>query len=75
MKHRIRALALAGMALIAAPLAVTNPGGAAGDPSASSSWGLSAQSLDGTGTVAAGLLMRPLDGVTPVVMIAAHPDD
>ena len=75
MKHRIRALALAGMALIAAPLAVTNPGGAAGDPSASSSWGLSAQSLDGTGTVAAGLLMRRLDGVKRVLMIAAHPDD
>ena len=37
--------------------------------------GASAQSLDGTGTVSTGLLLRRLDGVKRVLMIAAHPDD
>ncbi len=34
-----------------------------------------AQSLEGTGTVPTGLLLRQLDGVKRVLMIAAHPDD
>ena len=34
-----------------------------------------AQRLDGTGTVATGLLLRQMDGVKRVLMIAAHPDD
>ena len=34
-----------------------------------------AQRLEGTGTVAAGLLLRQMDGVKRVLMIAAHPDD
>jgi len=33
------------------------------------------QSMDGTGTVATGLLLRQMDGVKRVLMIAAHPDD
>lgn len=36
---------------------------------------LEAQRLDGTGTVASGLLLRQMDGVKRVLMIAAHPDD
>ena len=36
---------------------------------------LRAQRLDGTGTVASGLLLRQMDGVKRVLMIAAHPDD
>jgi LmbE family N-acetylglucosaminyl deacetylase len=36
---------------------------------------VAAQSLDGTGTVATGLLLRRLDGVKRVLMIGAHPDD
>ncbi len=35
----------------------------------------SAQSMDGTGAVATGLLLRQLDGVKRVLMIGAHPDD
>lgn len=41
-----------------------------GDPTAAS-----AQSLEGTGAVPTGLLLRQLDGVKRVLMIAAHPDD
>ncbi len=33
------------------------------------------QSLDGTGVVATGLLLRRMDGVKRVLMIGAHPDD
>src|SRR5690606_18011803 len=36
---------------------------------------LRAQSLDGAGTISTGLLLRQLDGVKRVLMIAAHPDD
>lgn len=36
---------------------------------------LSAQSLQGTGLVATGLLLRQMDGVKRVLMIGAHPDD
>lgn len=36
---------------------------------------LASQSLEGNGAVAAGLLLRQLDGVKRVLMIAAHPDD
>ena len=36
---------------------------------------LSAQSLEGTGAVATGLLLRQLDGVKRVLLVAAHPDD
>lgn len=36
---------------------------------------LSAQLLEGTGTVATGLLLRQMDGVKRVLMIGAHPDD
>ncbi|MEM7414066.1 MAG: PIG-L family deacetylase [Gemmatimonadota bacterium] len=36
---------------------------------------VSGQRLDGTGTVATGLLLRQMDGVKRVLMIAAHPDD
>ena len=35
----------------------------------------SSQALEGTGTVPTGLLLRQLDGVKRVLMIAAHPDD
>jgi LmbE family N-acetylglucosaminyl deacetylase len=34
-----------------------------------------AQRLEGTGVVATGLLLRQMDGVKRVLMIAAHPDD
>lgn len=34
-----------------------------------------AQSMDGTGAVATGLLLRRMDGVKRVLMIGAHPDD
>lgn len=34
-----------------------------------------AQRLEGTGTVATGLLLRQMEGVKRVLMIAAHPDD
>jgi LmbE family N-acetylglucosaminyl deacetylase len=34
-----------------------------------------AQALEGTGAVATGLLLRQMDGVKRVLMIAAHPDD
>lgn len=34
-----------------------------------------AQSLEGTGAVAVGLLLRQMDGVKRVLMIGAHPDD
>ena len=34
-----------------------------------------AQSLDGTGVVATGLLLRQMEGVKRVLMIGAHPDD
>ena len=34
-----------------------------------------AQSLEGTGAVATGLLLRQMDGVKRVLMIGAHPDD
>ncbi len=37
--------------------------------------GLAAQSMEGTGAVPAGLLLRQLDGVKRVLMIGAHPDD
>jgi len=33
------------------------------------------QSMDGTGAVATGLLLRQMDGVKRVLMIGAHPDD
>jgi len=33
------------------------------------------QSLDGTGVVPTGLLLRQMDGVKRVLMIGAHPDD
>jgi LmbE family N-acetylglucosaminyl deacetylase len=33
------------------------------------------QSMEGTGTVATGLLLRQMDGVKRVLMIGAHPDD
>jgi len=36
---------------------------------------LAAQSLEGTGAVAVGLLLRQMDGVKRVLMIGAHPDD
>lgn len=36
---------------------------------------LRAQSLEGTGVVATGLLLRQMDGVKRVLMIGAHPDD
>lgn len=36
---------------------------------------VSAQRLEGTGTVATGLLLRQMEGVKRVLMIAAHPDD
>ena len=36
---------------------------------------VASQSLEGTGLVATGLLLRQLDGVKRVLMIAAHPDD
>ena len=36
---------------------------------------VAAQRLEGTGTVATGLLLRQMDGVKRVLMIAAHPDD
>jgi LmbE family N-acetylglucosaminyl deacetylase len=36
---------------------------------------IAAQRLEGTGTVATGLLLRQMDGVKRVLMIAAHPDD
>ena len=36
---------------------------------------LTAQSMDGTGVVATGLLLRQMDGVKRVLMIGAHPDD
>ena len=32
------------------------------------------QTMDGTGVVATGLLLRQMDGVKRVLMIAAHPD-
>jgi LmbE family N-acetylglucosaminyl deacetylase len=35
----------------------------------------SAQTMEGTGVVATGLLLRQMDGVKRVLMIAAHPDD
>jgi LmbE family N-acetylglucosaminyl deacetylase len=35
----------------------------------------SAQSMESTGTVATGLLLRQMDGVKRVLMIGAHPDD
>jgi LmbE family N-acetylglucosaminyl deacetylase len=41
-----------------------------GAPSISAS-----QGMEGTGAVATGLLLRQLDGVKRVLMIAAHPDD
>jgi len=37
--------------------------------------GLMAQSMEGTGVVPTGLLLRQLDGVKRVLMIGAHPDD
>ena len=37
--------------------------------------GAGAQSLDGTGVVATGLLLRQMEGVKRVLMIGAHPDD
>jgi LmbE family N-acetylglucosaminyl deacetylase len=37
--------------------------------------GLDAQMLEGTGTVATGLLLRQMSGVKRVLMIGAHPDD
>lgn len=36
---------------------------------------LAAQSMEGTGLVATGLLFRQMDGVKRVLMIGAHPDD
>jgi LmbE family N-acetylglucosaminyl deacetylase len=36
---------------------------------------VAAQSLEGTGAVAVGLLLRQMDGVKRVLMIGAHPDD
>ena len=36
---------------------------------------MAAQSMDGTGAVATGLLLRQMDGVKRVLMIGAHPDD
>ena len=44
-----------------------------GGPSASAP--AAAQSMEGTGVVATGLLLRQMDGVKRVLMIAAHPDD
>jgi len=35
----------------------------------------SAQTMEGTGAVATGLLLRQMDGVKRVLMIGAHPDD
>ena len=34
-----------------------------------------AQSMEGTGVVATGLLLRQMDGVKRLLMIGAHPDD
>ena len=34
-----------------------------------------AQSMDGTGLVATGLLLRQMEGVKRVLMVGAHPDD
>lgn len=67
---RARALVTALLFSLAAPL---GPWAAVGTGSSGST--LAAQSLDGTGTVAAGLLLRRLDGVKRVLMIGAHPDD
>ena len=50
-------------------LAAVALGGAVVPPS------LGAQSLEGPGVVSTGLLLRQLDGVKRVLMIAAHPDD
>ncbi len=36
---------------------------------------MAAQSMEGTGVVATGLLLRQMDGVKRVLMIGAHPDD
>lgn len=62
MSHRSMSASVAVVTLLAAVLAVF-PATAA------------AQRLDGTGTVATGLLLRQMDGVKRVLMIAAHPDD
>ncbi|RUA05286.1 MAG: hypothetical protein DSY84_00245, partial [Candidatus Neomarinimicrobiota bacterium] len=37
--------------------------------------GLTAQSMEGTGLVPTGLLLRQMEGVKRVLMIGAHPDD
>ncbi|MDZ7781072.1 MAG: PIG-L family deacetylase [Gemmatimonadota bacterium] len=65
-----RALLTALLLSLAAPL---NPWAAVGTGAVGST--VTAQSLDGTGTVAAGLLLRRLEGVKRVLMIGAHPDD
>ncbi len=46
-----------------------------GSPDKGPTRALAAQTLDGTGAVATGLLLRKLDGNKRVLMIAAHPDD
>jgi len=71
----IRAPFLMLLVLLSAPLWTAAPGHRGGASLFGGGAGLSAQSLDGTGTVAAGLLMRRLDGVKRVLMIGAHPDD
>jgi LmbE family N-acetylglucosaminyl deacetylase len=60
--------------LVVAPLAARGPGGSSA-ASWGAPWSVSAQSQERAGTVAAGLLLRRLDGVKRVLMIAAHPDD
>ena len=42
---------------------------------AMASSGLAAQSMEGTGLVPTGLLLRQMEGVKRVLMIGAHPDD
>lgn len=74
MTRAMRAPVLTLLLLLSAPVWASAPGGGGGTPFGEGS-GLIAQSLDGTGTVAAGLLMRRLEGVKRVLMIGAHPDD
>ena len=58
----VRSVLLTAMLLLVAPLAVVTGS-------------LVAQSMEGTGLVPTGLLLRQMDGVKRVLMIGAHPDD
>lgn len=75
MIRAMRALVLTLLLVLSVPLWAAAPAHGGGALLLEARSGLSAQSLDGTGTVAAGLLMRRLDGVKRVLMIGAHPDD